>query len=51
MTYGIADFMWLLIIGWIIIFVIHQTIGGLLGLFYRRVQHKNEISVTLKQKA
>jgi hypothetical protein len=50
MTYGASNFIWLLIFGWLLTFLLHQAIGGLLGLFFRGQLHKNEIAVTLKQK-
>jgi hypothetical protein len=32
MTYGFNDFIWLLGISWLIVYLIHQVIGGLLAL-------------------
>jgi len=45
-----SGFIWLFIYSWILIFVIHQVIGGLLALFFRGIEKKNQIAVTLKEK-
>ena len=44
MTYGFADFVWLILFAWLIVFVLHQTIGGLLGLI-PGVAHKKIIEI------
>ena len=48
MTYTFGDFLGLLIVAWLIVFLLHQTIGGLLGIFWRGIGKKNRIVVDLK---
>jgi len=45
MTYAAADFFWLLIVAWLISFLLHQIIGGLLGIFYRGVGRTHAIEI------
>lgn len=49
MTYSFGDFIGLLVLGWVIAFVVHQVIGGFLGLFWRGVEKRNRIVVDLKE--
>ncbi len=51
MTYSFGDFIGLIITGVLIAFVLHQTIGGFLGLFWRGVEKRNKIIVELKDSA
>jgi hypothetical protein len=44
MTYGISNFLGLLIVGWLIVYVLHQAIGGLLGLFYRGLRKRHYLA-------
>jgi len=46
MTYGIADFLGLLFIGWLIVFLLHQTIGGFIMLFNRVIYKHHAIVIT-----
>ena len=32
MNYGFSDYMWLIVYAWIVAFVLHQAIGGILRL-------------------
>lgn len=45
MMYGIADFLYLLFYGWLIVLVLHLVFGGILSLLYR---DKQKISATFK---
>lgn len=45
MTYTFSDFMGLEVIAWVIVFLIHQSVGGLLGLFYRGVRKTHAIEI------
>ena len=36
MTYGFADFLGLLLLGAVIVFALHQLVGGFLGIFWRQ---------------
>lgn len=40
-----SDFLGLLIVGFFITFFLHQTIGGILGLFWRSQQKKHVIEI------
>ena len=51
MTYTFGDFIGVLVLGWVIAFLIHQTVGGFLGLFWRAVEKRNKIVVELKDQA
>ena len=50
MTYTFGDFIGLLILAWIFAFALHQTIGGLMNIFFRGVEKKNKIVVDLKDR-
>jgi hypothetical protein len=45
MTYGLADFFSVFLIGWAIVFLLHQTIGGLIGLFTKGIQKRHAIEI------
>lgn len=45
-----AGFIWLLIYAWLIVFFLHQVIGGILGLFHRGIEKRNALVVSLKEK-
>jgi len=45
MTYSTADFFGLLLLAWIVIFFLHQAIGGLLALFNRGVKRRHAIEI------
>lgn len=51
MSYTFGDFIGALVLGWAIAFVLHQTIGGFLGIFWRGVEKRNKIVVDLKDQA
>jgi hypothetical protein len=50
MTYGVNDFFGLLLIGWLIVYLLHQTIGGLLGIFWRSLHERNAIKIAFPGK-
>ena len=45
MTYGAADFFGLLIIGWLVVFLLHQSIGGILSIFWRAQLRRHAIEI------
>ena len=51
MTYTFGDFIGLLIVGWLMVFVLHQTFGGILGIISRALAKRNKIVVDLKDPA
>lgn len=42
---GFSDFLGLFFVGWTIVFFLHQSIGGLLGLFYRGIKKRHAIEI------
>lgn len=49
MTYGFADFLYLLFYGWLVVLILHLVFGNLLGIFYNGMGKKHMISVTFKE--
>lgn len=42
---GIANFLGILFLGWFIVFLLHQALGGILGIFYRGLRKKHAIEI------
>jgi len=49
MTYGFADFLYLLFFGWLLVLILHLVFGGVLAIFYQAVGKKHVIAASFKE--
>ena len=48
MTYGFNNFLGILFLGWIIVLLTHEAVGGILSIFYRRFAKDQDITIQIK---
>ena len=49
MNYGFNDFIALLFITWLLIFLLHEAVGGLTALFYKHFGESDSLKITWKK--
>ena len=48
MTYGFMDFYGALLIFWLLTFLLHMSIGGIISFFWRAVKRDQDITIRFK---
>jgi hypothetical protein len=48
MTYGVMDFLGVIFIFWLITYLLHMSIGGIISLFWRAVMREQDITIRFK---